>query len=43
MYAWQAGEFDKAVAHNRACLMKERDILLKRGYRKPDGLPLSFK
>ena len=43
MYAWQAGEFDKAVAHNRACLMKERDILLRRGYRKPDILPLFTK
>jgi len=43
MYAWKAGEFDKAIAHNRACLMKERDILLKRGYRKPDGLPLFTK
>jgi hypothetical protein len=32
MKAWQAGEFDKAVAHNRACLLKERDILLKRGH-----------
>ena len=43
MYAWQAGEFDKAIAHNRACLMKERDILLRRGYRKPDGLALFTK
>jgi hypothetical protein len=40
MYAWQNGEFDKAIAHNRACLMKERDILLRRGYRKPNGLAL---
>jgi hypothetical protein len=43
MYAWQNGEFDKAIAHNRACLMKERDILLRRGYRKPDGLALFVK
>ena len=43
MYAWQNGEFDKAIAHNRACLMKERDILLRRGYRKPDGLALFIK
>jgi hypothetical protein len=42
MYAWQNGEFDKAIAHNRACLMKERDILLRRGYRKPDGVPQSL-
>jgi hypothetical protein len=43
MYAWQNSEFDKAVAHNRACLLKERDILLKRGYRKPNGLALFIK
>jgi len=24
--------------HNRSCLLKERDILLKRGFRKPDDL-----
>jgi len=36
--AWEKGEFDKAIAHNRACLLKERDILLKRGFRTPDGL-----
>ena len=40
MYAWQNGEIEQAVAHNRACLLKERDILLKRGYRKPNGLAL---
>jgi len=38
MRAWNNKEFDKAISHNRACLLKERDILLKRGYRKPDGL-----
>jgi len=38
MIAWENGEFDKAIAHNRACLLKERDILLKRGFRKPDEL-----
>jgi hypothetical protein len=43
MYAWQNGEFDKAIAHNRACLLKERDILLQRGYRKPNGLALFLK
>ncbi len=34
--AWKKGEIDKAVVHNRSCLLKERDILLKRGFRKPD-------
>jgi len=34
--AWHGREFDKAIAHNRACLLKERDILLKRDYREPD-------
>jgi len=38
MKAWENGEFDKAKAHNRACLLKERDILLKRGFRTPDEL-----
>jgi len=38
MAAWENGEFDKAIAHNRACLLKERDILLQRGFRKPDAL-----
>jgi len=36
--AWENGEFDKAIAHNRACLLKERDILLKRGSRTPSEL-----
>lgn len=43
MYAWQNGDFERAVAHNRACLLKERDILLRRGYRKPNGLALFIK
>ncbi len=38
MKAWENGELDKAMAHNRACLLKERDILIKRGARKPDEL-----
>ena len=38
MEAWKNGEFYKAIAHNRACLLKERDILISRGFRKPDAL-----
>ncbi len=38
MRAWQEGEFDRAIAHNRACLLKERDILMKRRFRRPDEL-----
>lgn len=38
MKAWQDGIFDKVIAHNRACLLKEKDILLKRGYRRPNEL-----
>ena len=38
MNAWHNGEFDAAIAHNRACLLKERDILIKEGFRKPDEL-----
>jgi len=38
MQAWKDREFHSTIAHNRACLLKERDILLKRGFRKPDEL-----
>lgn len=38
--AWYKREFNQAIAHNRSCLLKERDILLKRGYREPTGLEL---
>ena len=38
MKVWENGAFDKAIAHNRACLLKERDILIKRGFREPDEL-----
>ena len=40
MLAWYAGEIDKSISHNRSCLLKERDILLMRGFRKPDNLKL---
>ncbi len=36
--AWRRGEFDRAIKHNRACLLKERGILIKRGFRTPDKL-----
>lgn len=38
--AWEAGNYELSIRHNRSCLLKERDILLKRGYRKPDELIL---
>jgi len=38
--AWKKGHYKHAVKHNRSCLLKERDILQKRGYRKPDKLIL---
>lgn len=38
MAAWDNGGYNEVIAHNRACLLKERDILLKRGYREPDIL-----
>jgi hypothetical protein len=38
--AWKKGDYDNAIKHNRSCLLKERDILLKRGHRKPDDLIL---
>jgi len=38
--SWSKGNIDHAVLHNRSCLLKERDILFKRGFRKPDKLRL---
>jgi hypothetical protein len=35
---WLKGKIGHAILHNRSCLLKERDILLKRGFRKPDEL-----
>lgn len=40
MRAWEEGKIDDAMAHNRACLLKERDILLKRGHTKPESLTI---
>lgn len=41
--AWKKGNMKDAIAHNRSCLLKERDILLKRGFRIPDILKLVQK
>jgi len=38
MGAWLRGDIENAVLHNRSCLLKERDILLRRGFREPDAL-----
>ena len=38
--AWQKGQLQLSMRHNRSCLLKERDLLLKRGHRKPDDLEL---
>ncbi len=38
MIAWKDREFYKAIAHNRACLLKEKEILIRRGFRKPGEL-----
>jgi hypothetical protein len=35
---WKKGNMKDCIAHNRADLYKERDILLKRGFRKPEKL-----
>jgi hypothetical protein len=40
MKAWLRGDYENAIKHNRSCLLKERDILLKRKHRKPDELVL---
>lgn len=38
--AWLNGEIHMVIMHNRSCLLKERDILMKRGFRQPDELRL---
>jgi len=38
LQSWLKGKIENAILHNRSCLLKERDILLKRGFRKPDDL-----
>jgi hypothetical protein len=43
MQAGLKGNLEGAIAHNRACLLKERGILLKRGFRAPDELELQRK
>lgn len=40
---WEKGDIEKSIAHNRSCLLKERDIFFKRGYRNPDELILYKK
>jgi len=40
MEAWINGNIKDAVSHNRSCLLKERDILLKRGSRESPKLRL---
>ena len=37
--AWTRGDYEQAIKLN-SCLLKERDILLKRTYREPDKLKL---
>jgi hypothetical protein len=41
MIAWENGSFDKAIQHNRACLLKEQAFLLHGRGIKP--VPLDFK
>lgn len=38
MQAWLDQQFYQTITHNRACLLKERDILIQRGHRMPDTL-----
>ena len=35
---WLKGKIGPCLKHNRACLLKERDILMKRGHREPEKL-----
>lgn len=39
--ALEKGNMEPAIRHNRSCLLKERDILLKRGHRTPEDLSFS--
>jgi hypothetical protein len=39
---WLKGKIDHAILHNRSCLLKERDILFRRGFRTPDKLRLNL-
>jgi len=41
MTAWESGDFDRAIQHNRACLLKEQELLLHGRGREPK--PLDFK
>jgi len=38
--AWEKGKYKLSMKHNRSCLLKERDILMKRGFRTPDEMIL---
>ncbi|MFA5383046.1 MAG: hypothetical protein WC356_07800 [Candidatus Micrarchaeia archaeon] len=38
---WLKGDKEKCIKHNRSCLLKEKDIFLKRGFRIPDKLILN--
>lgn len=40
LLAWKEGNIDLSIQHNRSCLLKERDILMKRGFRTPDEMIL---
>ena len=40
IFSWLRGDYENSLKHNRSCLLKERDILLKRNYRKPDNLTI---
>jgi len=41
MTAWESGDYDKAIQHNRACLLTEQELLLHGRGREPE--PLYFK
>jgi hypothetical protein len=34
--SWLNGDYERSIRHNRSCLLKERDILLKRNHREPE-------
>jgi hypothetical protein len=36
--SWLNGDYESSIKHNRSCLLKERDILVKRNHRKPEEL-----
>jgi len=42
LISWENGDIESAIKHNRSCLLKEREILRKRGFREPDKMIFNY-